>query len=131
MLQTTLICGIGISAFTFSSFVPTANLALLMIALLATALLGDLVFLPALLVGPLGRPFEKRVPVPAAAPSRAAGSWSDRRRVRRWRRRGPAVGVASRAAVPAQQPELAQAGAACCGGTCQSLESEQRTTVNQ
>lgn len=55
MMQTTLICGLGMSAFAFSDFVPTARFASLMIALLFTALIGDLVLLTALLAGPLGK----------------------------------------------------------------------------
>ncbi|HBJ38746.1 MAG TPA: hypothetical protein DDZ51_29145 [Planctomycetaceae bacterium] len=52
MIQTTLICGAGLSVFAFSDFVPTARFAWMMIALLFTALIGDLVLLPALLLRP-------------------------------------------------------------------------------
>ena len=57
MIQTTLICGIGLSVFVLSEFVPTARFAWMMLALLVTALLGDLIVLPALLLSPLGRVF--------------------------------------------------------------------------
>jgi predicted RND superfamily exporter protein len=55
MFQTTLINGIGLLVFAFTLFLPTRLFAILMIALLTAALAGDLVLLPALLVGPLGK----------------------------------------------------------------------------
>ncbi|MAG92454.1 MAG: hypothetical protein CMJ48_01705, partial [Planctomycetaceae bacterium] len=68
MLQTTLICGLGLLVFAFADFVPTQRFGLLMAALLAAALLGDLILLPALLACPLGRWFIPRGRiVPAAA----------------------------------------------------------------
>ena len=57
MTQTTLIGGLGLAAFAFSTFTPTQRFGTLMLTLLAVALVGDLVFLPALLTGPLGRVF--------------------------------------------------------------------------
>lgn len=60
MLQTTAICGLGMVAFAFSGFGPTAGFATLMVTLLLAALVGDLLFLPALLAGPFGRVFESR-----------------------------------------------------------------------
>ena len=57
MTQTTLIGGFGLSVFAFSTFTPTQRFGTLMLALLAMALVGDLVFLPALLASPLGRVF--------------------------------------------------------------------------
>lgn len=72
MVQTTVICGLGLLVFAFSSFVPTAHFAWLMAAMLGTALIGDLLLLPALLAGPLGRFFERsevvEAPIEAAAP---------------------------------------------------------------
>ncbi|MGC1273839.1 MAG: MMPL family transporter [Planctomycetaceae bacterium] len=72
MVQTTVICGLGLLVFAFSSFVPTAHFAWLMAAMLGTALIGDLLLLPALLAGPLGKLFERPevvdMPVEAAAP---------------------------------------------------------------
>lgn len=62
MTQTTLIGGIGLSVFAFSTFTPTQRFGTMMLTLLAAALVGDLVLLPALLAGPLGRFFEKRDP---------------------------------------------------------------------
>ncbi len=66
MIQTTLICGIGLSVFVLSEFVPTARFAWMMLALLTTALLGDLIVLPALLLSPLGRVFAVD-PTPASS----------------------------------------------------------------
>ena len=70
MLQTTLVCGGGLLAFGLSSFVPTSRFATLMFAMLVAALIADLVLLPAILTGPLGRLFikkrkQKRVAVPS------------------------------------------------------------------
>jgi uncharacterized protein len=72
MIQTTLICGIGMAAFALSSFMPTARFAGLMITLLSAALLGDLILLPALLAGPLGRCSERRRPAAPASPVRSS-----------------------------------------------------------
>lgn len=55
MFQTTLINGVGLIVFALTMFLPTKLFATLMIALLAAALLGDLIFLPALLAGPMGK----------------------------------------------------------------------------
>ena len=57
MSQTTLIGGLGLSAFAFSTFTPTQRFGVLMLTMLATALVGDLIFLPAMLAGPAGRFF--------------------------------------------------------------------------
>lgn len=59
MIQTSIICGLGLLVFAFSAFVPTSHFAWLMATMLFMALLGDLLFLPALLAGPLGRFFER------------------------------------------------------------------------
>ncbi|MDO4586049.1 MAG: MMPL family transporter [Planctomycetia bacterium] len=57
MTQSTLIAGLGLSAFMFSTFVPTQRFGALMLAILFVALIGDLVFLPALLTSKIGRFF--------------------------------------------------------------------------
>ncbi|MFI4876642.1 MAG: RND family transporter [Blastopirellula sp. JB062] len=57
MLQTTIIGGLGLAVFAVSTFTPTQRFGYLMVSLLAAAIVGDLVFLPALLAGPLGRMF--------------------------------------------------------------------------
>ncbi len=59
MTQTTLIGGFGLSAFAFSTFTPTQRFGVLMLILLVAALIGDLILLPAILAGPLGRFFGK------------------------------------------------------------------------
>lgn len=57
MTQTTIIGGVGLSVFALSTFTPTQRFGTLMLALLGAALVGDLIFLPALLASPLGRIF--------------------------------------------------------------------------
>lgn len=59
MSQTTLIAGLGLSVFALSTFTPTQRFGYMMLALLLAAVFGDLIFLPALLSGPLGRFFDK------------------------------------------------------------------------
>ncbi|MCA9230285.1 MAG: MMPL family transporter [Planctomycetales bacterium] len=58
MIQTSVFCGLGMSVFGFSDFVPTQRFSLLLSALLIAALGADLILLPALLCGPCGRLFE-------------------------------------------------------------------------
>jgi predicted RND superfamily exporter protein len=60
MTQTTIIGGLGLSVFALSAFTPTRRFGYLMLSLLTAALVGDLLLLPALLSGPLGRVFSKR-----------------------------------------------------------------------
>jgi uncharacterized protein len=60
MTTTTIIGGLGLSVFMLSTFTPTQRFGTLMLTLLAAALVGDLIFLPALLSGPLGKYFEPR-----------------------------------------------------------------------
>jgi len=62
MTQTTLIAGFGLSAFAFSTFTPTQRFGTLMLFLLAAALIGDLIILPAVLASPLGKYFSKIPP---------------------------------------------------------------------
>ena len=62
MTQTTLIAGFGLSAFAFSTFTPTQRFGTLMLFLLAAALIGDLILLPAVLASPLGKYFSKVPP---------------------------------------------------------------------
>lgn len=57
MMQTSLICGVGMLVFVFTSFVPASRFAWMVFVLLMAALAGDLVILPAILAGPLGRQF--------------------------------------------------------------------------
>jgi len=55
MTQTTIIGGLGLSVFALSTFTPTQRFGTMMLTLLAAALIGDLILLPALLAGPLGK----------------------------------------------------------------------------
>lgn len=58
MTQTTIVGGLGLFIFALSTFTPTQRFGTLMLVMLATALVGDLILLPALLAGPLGRFFK-------------------------------------------------------------------------
>ena len=60
MIQTTLICGLGLLVFAFSSYTPASRFAWMIALLLLAALCGSLVLLPALVAGPFGRAFESR-----------------------------------------------------------------------
>ncbi|MDP6445423.1 MAG: MMPL family transporter [Pirellulaceae bacterium] len=55
MLSTTLIAGLGLLPFAFSSFQPVAQFGRLMFILLVAALVGDLLLLPAMLASRFGR----------------------------------------------------------------------------
>jgi predicted RND superfamily exporter protein len=61
MVKSALICGVGLSIFIFSPFVPTARFGWLMCILLLAAMAGDMFILPAILMGPLGRWYESGV----------------------------------------------------------------------
>ncbi|GHT11129.1 hypothetical protein FACS1894170_04300 [Planctomycetales bacterium] len=61
MVETTLIAGLGLSAFALSTFTPTQMFGIMMLAILTMASVGDLVFLAAILNTPLGKVFEPRV----------------------------------------------------------------------
>jgi predicted RND superfamily exporter protein len=67
MVQSSVICGAGMSVFALSDFVPTARFAWMIVALFAAALMADLVLLPALLLGPLGKLWESPVDSRACA----------------------------------------------------------------
>jgi predicted RND superfamily exporter protein len=56
-LQAALISGLGLSVFALSTFVPTRQFGYLMLAILLAGVIAELVLLPALLAGPLGRVF--------------------------------------------------------------------------
>ena len=60
MIDTSLICGLGVFPFLFSMFMPSAKFALMMGVLLLTALVGDLFLLPAILAGSAGKLFAKK-----------------------------------------------------------------------
>ncbi|MDM4014469.1 efflux RND transporter permease subunit [Roseiconus lacunae] len=61
MTQTTIVGGLGLFVFALSTFTPTQRFGTLMLILLFAALIGDLILLPALLAGPLGKFFKPRV----------------------------------------------------------------------
>ncbi len=69
MIQTSVTCGLGLTVFLLSDFVPTNRFAWMMILQLGAALAGDLVLLPSLLLSPLGRFFQPETAMPAAVPS--------------------------------------------------------------
>ncbi|MCC9644922.1 MMPL family transporter [Rhodopirellula sp. JC740] len=60
MTQTTIVGGLGLFIFAMSTFTPTQRFGTLMLVMLAAALIGDLILLPALLAGPLGKVFKPR-----------------------------------------------------------------------
>ncbi|PQO46832.1 efflux RND transporter permease subunit [Blastopirellula marina] len=57
MIQTSVICILGMSVFCLSDFVPTVRFAWMMAAMLGAALVGDLLFLPALILSRWGECF--------------------------------------------------------------------------
>ena len=57
LTESAIVCGLGILVFTGSSFAPSRRFAWMLSLLVAAALVGDLVVLPALLASPLGRFF--------------------------------------------------------------------------
>jgi predicted RND superfamily exporter protein len=63
MVQSWGVIGVGLSVFALSTFVPTFRFGALTIALLTAALACNLLLLPALLAGPLGRTLAARVRV--------------------------------------------------------------------
>ncbi|MEM8733225.1 MAG: MMPL family transporter, partial [Planctomycetota bacterium] len=54
IIHTTLICTAAMAPFFLSDFLPTSKFALLMILILAGAIIGDLILLPAFLQSPFG-----------------------------------------------------------------------------
>lgn len=63
MVQTTLVAGLGLAVFAVSTFTPTQQFGYMMVIILVAALVGDLILLPALLVGPIGALFPAGKPV--------------------------------------------------------------------
>ena len=72
--QTAFICGLGLLVYALSDFVPTRRFAFMMFALLLAACVGDLLLLPALLVGPLGRLFIRNTPLDSPSSNGSDGS---------------------------------------------------------
>ena len=59
MLQTTMICAAGLCVFSFSHFVPARQFSFAIVVLLGLALVCDLLLLPAMIIGPFGRFFDR------------------------------------------------------------------------
>jgi len=60
MFLSSLVCGLSPLVFYFSNFLPASRFAWMMLFLLSIAVVGDLLLLPALIVGPAGRLFERQ-----------------------------------------------------------------------
>ncbi len=73
MTQTTLIGGMGLAVFAKSTFMPTQRFGILMLVLMLAALVGDLVFLPAILAGPVGRVFNAKRTTRVDSPNPVSG----------------------------------------------------------
>jgi predicted RND superfamily exporter protein len=58
-LQAAVISGLGLSVFAFSTFTPTQRFGWLMLTILIAGVIAELVLLPAILAGPLGRVFDR------------------------------------------------------------------------
>ncbi|MBI2824929.1 MAG: MMPL family transporter [Planctomycetia bacterium] len=71
MYQSWGVIGLGLSVFALSPFTPTQRFGCMMIALLTATLLANLLVLPALLAGPVGRIFSLGVKVKKPAPVEA------------------------------------------------------------
>ena len=77
MAQSSVIVGFGLLVFALSSFVPTQRFGLLMFVLLTLGLFADLVLMPAIVAGPMGKFFVKGIapqsgPQGVAPPQRAS-----------------------------------------------------------
>jgi uncharacterized protein len=59
-LQAACISGLGLSVFALSTFTPTQRFGWLMLTILIAGVIAELVLLPAILAGPLGKVFEPR-----------------------------------------------------------------------
>lgn len=57
-LQAAMISGLGLSVFAFSTFTPTQRFGWLMLTILIAGVMSELVMLPAMLAGRLGRVFQ-------------------------------------------------------------------------
>ncbi|HEX7377227.1 MAG TPA: MMPL family transporter [Pirellulales bacterium] len=74
MYQSWGVIGLGMSVFAFSPFTPTQRFGYMMVTLLTSALIGNLLLLPALLAGPLGSLFARRYMQPKKAEPAPAGT---------------------------------------------------------
>ncbi len=84
MVETTLICALGLLVFAVSDFLPISRFSWMMATLLVAALVGDLVLLPALLINPVGRwlvglrPVWVAWPVPSKLPAAVVAEGTSR-----------------------------------------------------
>ncbi len=65
-LQAALISGLGLSVFALSTFTPTQRFGWLMLTILIAGVVAELIMLPAILAGPLGRVFHPASDRPSA-----------------------------------------------------------------
>jgi predicted RND superfamily exporter protein len=73
-MQAAIISGVGLSVFALSTFTPSQRFGYLMLAILFAGVVAELIMMPALLAGPLGRfcnprVSDKRSPVGGSAPA--------------------------------------------------------------
>jgi predicted RND superfamily exporter protein len=69
-LQSALICWLGLAVFALSTFTPTQRLGWLMMTILLAGVVAELIMLPAILAGPLGKAFTiRRRPEPSTVPA--------------------------------------------------------------
>jgi predicted RND superfamily exporter protein len=71
-LQAALINGLGLSVFATSSFTPTQRFGWLMLVILVAGMVAELVMLPSILFGPIGRVFDAKKKAPAGGATGAA-----------------------------------------------------------
>jgi len=88
MYQSWAVIGIGLAVFSLSPFMPTRNFGIMMISMLTVALVGNLLMLPAVLMGPGGAIF----------------AWGIRRKQTRSEKQQDDARHRARAAEPARQP---------------------------
>jgi hypothetical protein len=60
MLQTSIICGVAMTPYVFAALVYLQQFGIVLPLLMAAALLGDVIFLPALIASPVGAVFRPR-----------------------------------------------------------------------
>jgi predicted RND superfamily exporter protein len=69
-LQAAMISGLGLAVFALSTFTPTQKLGWLMMSILLAGVVAELVMLPAILAGPLGKVFSvQKPPAPSPVPT--------------------------------------------------------------
>jgi predicted RND superfamily exporter protein len=66
-LQAALVSGLGLAVFAFSTFTPTQKMGWLMMTILLAGVVAELIMMPAILAGPLGRAFKPEAPQPTPA----------------------------------------------------------------